>query len=201
MCTGQLSAVGDLRATNRPVSVTISWSAPFSLDVTGVDPDIWYSVLIYNVTDENNPTTLSIKVNDTSYTFAPPDINPCDEYLVSVTPMNGAPGHEESRAYITIEPPCDEPAIISRTSTTKHPEPSVISPETGGGRGNVHYHFSTYLSPQFHAGYSQTDLTSPGAIAGWVFLSSALTMVLVIFIVTISCMKRKSSHVRCCVHA
>ena len=24
--------------------------------ITGVDPDIWYSLLIYNVTDEDNPT-------------------------------------------------------------------------------------------------------------------------------------------------
>ena len=196
--TGQLSAVAGLSVTSSTSSVTISWSAPFSLDVTGVDPYIWYSVLVI---DKNNQTIRSIRVNDTSYTFSPPGLNPCDNYLVSVTPMNGAPGHEDNGAYITIDTPCDEPTIISRTSTTKLPEPSVISPETGGGGGNVDYHFPTYLSPQFHAGYSQTDLTSPGAIAGWVLLSSALTMVLVIFIVAISCMKKKNPHVCCCVYA
>ncbi|CAI8033360.1 hypothetical protein GBAR_LOCUS18819, partial [Geodia barretti] len=70
---GPLSAVGDLRATSNADSVTISWSAPFSLDVTGVDPDIWYSVLIYNVTDENNPTAIlctdCINITETHYTF------------------------------------------------------------------------------------------------------------------------------------
>ncbi|CAI8044753.1 hypothetical protein GBAR_LOCUS24792, partial [Geodia barretti] len=44
-----LLLAGDLRVTINASSVTISWTAPFSLNVTGVDPDIWYSVLIYNV--------------------------------------------------------------------------------------------------------------------------------------------------------
>ncbi|CAI8024255.1 hypothetical protein GBAR_LOCUS14103, partial [Geodia barretti] len=56
---GPLSAVGDLKFDAKNASsATISWSAPFSLDVTGVDPDIWYSVLIYNVTDENTQTAI-----------------------------------------------------------------------------------------------------------------------------------------------
>ena len=44
--SGTLSSVADLRTSDSATSVNISWSAPFSLDVTGVDPDIWYSVLI-----------------------------------------------------------------------------------------------------------------------------------------------------------
>ncbi|CAI8038559.1 hypothetical protein GBAR_LOCUS21502 [Geodia barretti] len=73
-----LSAVGDLKVdAKKASSVTISWSAPFSLDVTGVDPDIWYSVLIYNVTDENNPTAIpSANVTNTSYTFTPGSATP-----------------------------------------------------------------------------------------------------------------------------
>ena len=73
--SGPLSAVGDLRASSNASSVTISWTAPFSLDVTGVDPDTWYSVLIYNVTDENNPTAIlctdCINITETHYTFTP----------------------------------------------------------------------------------------------------------------------------------
>ena len=38
--------------------ILLSWSPPFSLDVTGVDPDIWYTVLISDVTDEDNPTAI-----------------------------------------------------------------------------------------------------------------------------------------------
>ena len=66
---GPLSAVGDLKVdAENTSSVTISWSAPFSLDVTAVDSDIWYSVLIYNVPDENNPTAVfSVNVTNKSY--------------------------------------------------------------------------------------------------------------------------------------
>ncbi|CAI7992172.1 hypothetical protein GBAR_LOCUS937, partial [Geodia barretti] len=78
-------------------SVTISWSAPFSLDVTGVDPDIWYSVLIYNVTDENTPTAIpSVDVTNTSYTFTPGSATPCQKFLFSVIPFNGAGQGERS---------------------------------------------------------------------------------------------------------
>ena len=94
---GLLSAVGDLRANSNASSVTISWTAPFSLDVTGVDPDIRYSVLIYNVTDENNPTAISsVNVNETHYTFTPDCL---DKYNIYIIPVNGA-GKGESSGYV-----------------------------------------------------------------------------------------------------
>ena len=102
--SGPLSAVGDLRATSNAGSVTISWSAPFSLDVTGVDPDIWYSVLIYNVTDENNPTAIlctdCINIIETHYTFTPDHPSPCHVYNFSVIPLNGA-GQGESSPFVS----------------------------------------------------------------------------------------------------
>jgi hypothetical protein len=69
--------------------------------VTGVDPDIWYSVLIYNVTDENNPTDISsVNVTNASYTFTPDSATPCQKFLFSVIPFNGA-GQGESSPNIT----------------------------------------------------------------------------------------------------
>ena len=86
-------------------SVAISWSAPFSLDVTGVDPDIWYSVLIYNVTDENSPTAIictdCINTNETHYIFTPDYLSPCHVYLFSVIPVNGV-GKGESSPNVTL---------------------------------------------------------------------------------------------------
>ena len=105
MHPGPLSAVGDLKVDAKNTSsVTISWSAPFSLDVTGVDPDIWYSVLIYNVTDENNPTAIlctdCINITETHYTFTPDYLSPCHVYNFSVISLNGA-GQGESSPNIT----------------------------------------------------------------------------------------------------
>ena len=87
-----------LLAVSNASSVIISWTAPFSLDVTGVDPDIWYiasySVLIYNVTDENNPTAIlrtdCINVTDTHYIFTPDYFSHCHVYNLFVIPLNGA---------------------------------------------------------------------------------------------------------------
>ena len=102
--TGLLSAVVNLRtASSDASSITISWTAPYSLNVTGVDPDIWYSVLIYNVTDDE-PTLISctdcINITDTHYTFTPS--RPCHQYLFTVIPFNGA-GQGEISQNITVD--------------------------------------------------------------------------------------------------
>ena len=93
--SGPPSSVGSLKLSTNSLSVTISWTAPFSLDVTdNDDPDIWYSVLIYNVTDENNPTAIlctdCINITETQYIFTPDYTSPCHVYNFSVIPVNGA---------------------------------------------------------------------------------------------------------------
>ena len=87
--TGILSFVGDLTATTSESSIIISWTAPFSLDVTGVDPDIWYSVLIYNETDIISCTDC-MNITETTYTFTPDYPSPCHKYIFTVIPLNGA---------------------------------------------------------------------------------------------------------------
>ena len=84
-------------------SIIISWTAPFSLDVTGVDPDIWYSVLIYNVTDEtavSMPYPNCTNISETFCVFTPDHLSPCHKYNVTVIPQNGAGVGESS--YLSI---------------------------------------------------------------------------------------------------
>ena len=91
--TGLLTSVGNLKAENGLNSVTISWTAPFSLDVSGEDPDIWYTVLISNVTDEAHPTAVPCtdchNLTQTHYTFSPHLPSPCHNYTFTVIPQNG----------------------------------------------------------------------------------------------------------------
>ena len=100
---GPLSSVKDLRVTENMTSVSISWTAPFSLDVTDTSygPDIWYSVIIYNMTDENNPTVVLCTdcddITDTNYTFSPDYLGPCHVYHFTVIPFNQVGQGESSR--------------------------------------------------------------------------------------------------------
>ena len=101
---GPLPEVSHVQLNSNTSSITISWTAPFSLDIIGVDPDIWYSVLIYNVTDENNPTAILCtdcsNITETHYTFTPDYLSPCHVYNFSVIPVNGA-GQGESSPNVT----------------------------------------------------------------------------------------------------
>ena len=101
---GLLSSVGDLETYSSDSSITISWTAPFSLDVTDGDPTIYYSVLIYNVTDEDYPTVVSctdcINITETHYNFTPDHLSsclPCHKYNFTVIPYNGAGQGESSQ--------------------------------------------------------------------------------------------------------
>ena len=84
-------------------SITLSWTAPFSLDVTDVDPDILYSVLISNVTDDE-PIAVScsecINITETHYTFTPDYPSPCHKYNFTVLPLNGAGVGEPSQSIL-----------------------------------------------------------------------------------------------------
>ena len=47
---------------------TLSWVAPFSLDLTNVDPDIVYCVEVYNITCGRSLLISECDVMETSYT-------------------------------------------------------------------------------------------------------------------------------------
>ena len=103
--SGPPSAVSQLQTYRSPASITILWEAPWSLDVTGVDLDIWYSVLIQNVTDENDPTPITCtdctNITETVYTFTLHHLSSCHVYNFSVTPFNGAGQGERSHIETT----------------------------------------------------------------------------------------------------
>ena len=101
---GLLLSVVNLETDSNASSITVSWTAPFSLDMTGVDHDIWYSILIYNVTDKENPTATPCtdchNLTQTQYIFSPDYSSPRHKYTFTVIPYNGA-GKEESSQNVT----------------------------------------------------------------------------------------------------
>ena len=69
--------------------IRLTWDAPFSLDITGVEPDIWYCV---DITVGNIPF-ISRVVNIPELNFTVDDYNGTNTSVVyefRVTPINGA---------------------------------------------------------------------------------------------------------------
>ena len=85
--------MNELRVENGRDFILLSWSPPFSHNVSGMDPDIWYTVLISNVTDEDNQTAVLCtdchNLTKLHYTFTTAKPNPCHEYSFTVIPQNG----------------------------------------------------------------------------------------------------------------
>ena len=73
---------------SRPNSSTIHlyWEPPFTLDITGVDPDI----LGYTVSITNNNTNVASERNVTKpeFLFQEEDYDPCHVYLFEVSALN-----------------------------------------------------------------------------------------------------------------
>ena len=67
---------------------TITWDAPFSLDLTGVDPDIVYCVEVYNITcGEFHPVFMNCNVVKDMITCS---CEPSFIYEVLITPRSNA---------------------------------------------------------------------------------------------------------------
>ena len=82
---GLLDAVGNLTSESLGQVIHLTWNAPFSLDITGVYPDIWYCV---DVTVDNIPLNIYNDINITEFYFTIEDVSLMYEF--QVTPINGA---------------------------------------------------------------------------------------------------------------
>ena len=69
---------------------TLSWVAPFSLDLTGIDPDIVYCVEVYNITCGRSLLISECDVMETSYTND--SLMPGYIYEYTVTPRSNVDG-------------------------------------------------------------------------------------------------------------
>ena len=71
---------------------TLSWIPPFSLDLTGVDPDIVYCVEVYNITCGRSLLISECDLTEPSYTSD--DVVDGYIYEYTVTPKNNMEGAE-----------------------------------------------------------------------------------------------------------
>ena len=87
---GLLAAVGSLEAYPRQTFILLTWTPPFSLDLTGIDPDVFYYVEVYNISTGGTLFINSYKVLESDFNFTLPSPSPCDQFEFRVIPANGA---------------------------------------------------------------------------------------------------------------
>ena len=84
---GLLDAVSNLQVESLGQVIHLIWDAPFSLDITGVDPDIWYHI---EITVGKTPFNTYL-VNIPEFNFMMENrTSPSAVYEFQVTPINGA---------------------------------------------------------------------------------------------------------------
>ena len=75
------------------LSILLSWVAPFTLDITNVEPDITYCVdaRVINLRGTSHTIRIICGITATAYnmTFNEGEVTPCDTVGVTVTPVNG----------------------------------------------------------------------------------------------------------------
>ena len=90
---GLLDAVNNFRSESLGQVIHLTWDAPFSLDITGVEPDIWYRVEITVTDGPLNTHFASRIVNIPEFNFTMNDHKATSTsviYEFRVTPINGA---------------------------------------------------------------------------------------------------------------
>ena len=100
---GHLSAVGSLHITTSNTTLSLTWEPPFTLDITGVDPDITgYCVDVMNSTSS---VTLhsQCRITETLFSYPIPENTNCTVVEFIVTPLNiVGQGESAAESYIRV---------------------------------------------------------------------------------------------------
>ena len=85
---GLLAAVENLTVHSKWSSILLTWTPPFSLDITGVDPDLWYCVEVYNITWGRAPLTTNCSVYEPQFYLTALNHSPCDLFEFRIFAVN-----------------------------------------------------------------------------------------------------------------
>ena len=81
--------VDSLMMTVQDSTISLTLTAPFTLDIRGVNPDITYCVDVVNSTSSSTLHSLC-GISETEYEYPIPPDSACHDHMVTVTPVNPA---------------------------------------------------------------------------------------------------------------
>ena len=83
-CVGLLSSVESLAFSSQSSAISLSWAAPFTLDITDIDPDITYCVDVVS----SSSVVKECDITVTDYLFPLSSNIGCVDVTFTVTPVN-----------------------------------------------------------------------------------------------------------------
>ena len=85
---GILAAVGNFTVHPQQSSILLTWDPPFSLDITGVDPDLWYCVEVYNISRGGALLTSNCSVYEPQFYFNATNPSSCHKFEFTAFAVN-----------------------------------------------------------------------------------------------------------------
>ena len=79
-----------LQAMESDSELLLTWDAPFTLDITDVNPDVNYTVQIYLVNSSSTTLISEYSIVSTEFNTPIPDLEVCDRIFIVVIPVNEA---------------------------------------------------------------------------------------------------------------
>jgi hypothetical protein len=124
---GTLSAVVNARVRITEKSIIVFWVAPFSLNISHRDLDMWYSVFLKDKTEQRQISCSNCtNIPETNFTLN--DLDQCHEYTVTIVPVNGA-GEGEKYHIPFVNVP------NSSSACNNSEDPTVLVPKHEGETG------------------------------------------------------------------
>ena len=101
---GLLPAVSFLSLTEQDSTISLTWTAPFTLDILDVHPDITYCVDVYKSKTSFPVFHSECGIPNTNFSYPTPPDSVCYIYIFTVTPVNGVgKGTRKTKHFIRLD--------------------------------------------------------------------------------------------------
>ena len=88
---GTLAPVDELTAVPKEGFLHLTWNPPFTLNITNIEPDIYYCINVYNITPNSlYPLKTLCDLTQPEFDFTVANPIPCDQFQFQVIPVNDA---------------------------------------------------------------------------------------------------------------